>query len=86
MRERQQSSGKFRSHKRLLYDKTAHWKCYLIIFCIFIVPILKCLLPKILWKKTTIFYDQFSNFLQISTMLQNFKFSETLPVKRRSFE
>ena len=45
---------------------TAVQKWYLVIFGIFIVPILKRLLRKTLWKKLPFF-----NFFQISTMLQS---------------
>ena len=45
---------------------TLNGRLKMLIFAIFIVPILKWLLTKILWKKATIL-----NFFQISTMTQH---------------
>ena len=55
MHRGKQTRPKFKLGKRLLYEKwMAHWKCYFVIFGIFIFPTLIWLLSKTL-KKTHLF-------------------------------
>ena len=47
----EQSSGKSRLHKRLLYDKQPCWNGCFVIFSVFIILISRWFLPKIHWIK-----------------------------------
>ena len=47
----EQSSGKSRLHKRLLYDKQPFWNGCFVIFSVFIILISRWFLPKIHWIK-----------------------------------
>ena len=66
--KRQRSSGKF-GYTNLCFMITSTLKWYLLIFGIFIVPVLKWLLTKMWWKKLP-----FPNFFQISALSQNITF------------